>query len=62
MGDVDIDHPLQSIELDSSVRHFAKTNKLEDLTDILLRGAHITKDPETSGGASAHTYKLEKEA
>jgi hypothetical protein len=62
LGDIDIDHPFQSIELDSAVRHFAKMNKLEDLTDILLRGAHIAKDPEASGGASAHTSKQEKEA
>jgi hypothetical protein len=62
LGDIDIDHPLQSIELDSAVRHFAKTNKLEDLTDILLRGAHMAKDPEASGGASAHTSKQGKEA
>jgi hypothetical protein len=62
LGNIDIDHPLESIELDSAVRHFAKMIKLEGLTDILIRGAHIAKDPEASGGASAHTSKQEKEA
>jgi hypothetical protein len=60
LGNIDIDHPLESIELDSAVRHFAKTNKLED--DILLRGAHIAKDPKAYGGASAHVSEQEKEA
>ncbi|KAF1916315.1 galactose-proton symport, partial [Ampelomyces quisqualis] len=44
--DINIDNPLRGIDLKPAVEHFAKTNNLEDLTDVLLRGAYVAEDPD----------------
>lgn len=61
LSDIDIDNPLRGIDLKNSVRHFAKENDLEDLTDILLRGAQVAEDPDNYSKVEGLTPK-EKEA
>jgi hypothetical protein len=49
LNDIDLDNPLRGIDLEPAVTQFARANGLEDLADILIRGAQIAEDPDNFG-------------
>jgi hypothetical protein len=62
---IDIDNPLRGVDLDAAVKRFASNTGLEDLTQVLLRGAYLAEDsdnyPNVEGLTATDRAALKRE-
>jgi NADH dehydrogenase/NADH:ubiquinone oxidoreductase subunit G len=43
---VDIDNPLRNVEIAPAVKRFVAMTSLNDVADLILRGAYLAEDPD----------------